>query len=331
MDASQQFWVSEDLLEHLLPMLDLPTLVAFASVNPLVVSLLSRPQRWRQLLKRIYQFPKAEEVKEKEWYSVEAWLEKEYFYIPLKAPMIANILNMMECQESGLLAFLDFIEQVVPVRFRDDDDEFESKIKLNLGGSSRMIGDISFSFLEQVVSHLDSKVMELEEVMLRDLPLQGWEGFVERALVSQLSRQQAALKVLKINHVGCASDIFFSLTEKSSSWSVEFMSLQSSPFREEKSMNWRRLAEVSTRGEISIIDVGLSLGCAEAVRKVWLATKSALIFAKGNGSELAAWISKEEGESGWGKILELIEEGDQIATRKRKRDVKWKRQKKNKT
>ena len=178
-------------------MLDLTTLETIASASLLVVSLLSRPQRWLQLLKRTYQFPNAEEVKEKGWYSVEAWLEKEYFYIPLKAPMIANILNMMECQESGLLAFLDFIEQVVPVRFRDDDDEFEGKIKLNLGGSSRMIRDISFSFLEQVVSHLDSKVVELEEVMLRDLPLQGWEGFVERALVSQLSRQQAALKVLK--------------------------------------------------------------------------------------------------------------------------------------
>ena len=42
MEASQQFWMSEDLLEHLLPMLDLSTLEAIASADPLVVSLLSR-------------------------------------------------------------------------------------------------------------------------------------------------------------------------------------------------------------------------------------------------------------------------------------------------
>ena len=44
MEASQQFWMSEDLLEHLLPMLDLPTLMTIAYVNPLVVSLLSHLQ-----------------------------------------------------------------------------------------------------------------------------------------------------------------------------------------------------------------------------------------------------------------------------------------------
>ena len=38
MDASKQFWVSEDLLEHL-PMLDLTTLEAIASASLLVVSL----------------------------------------------------------------------------------------------------------------------------------------------------------------------------------------------------------------------------------------------------------------------------------------------------
>ena len=54
MDASQQLWVSDDLLEHLLSMLDLPTMVAFASVNPLAVSVLSRPTMWRRFFKRTY-------------------------------------------------------------------------------------------------------------------------------------------------------------------------------------------------------------------------------------------------------------------------------------
>ena len=55
MDASQQFWMSEDLLEQLLPILDLSTIVALASTNPLAVSLLSRPPLWRQFLFRLTQ------------------------------------------------------------------------------------------------------------------------------------------------------------------------------------------------------------------------------------------------------------------------------------
>ena len=47
MDASKQFWVSEDLMDHLLPMLDLSTLEAIASADPLVVSLLSRSPMWQ--------------------------------------------------------------------------------------------------------------------------------------------------------------------------------------------------------------------------------------------------------------------------------------------
>ena len=88
-----------------------------------------------------------------------------------------------------------------------------------------------------------------------------------------------------------------------------------------------------------MLEVGSSFGCAETVRKVWLTTETMLInvdglpvaYARTHGSALEAWIRKEEGESGWGKILEIIAERDQLATRKRKRGVKVKRQKKNKT
>ena len=44
-----------------------------------------------------------------------------------------------------------------------------------------------------------------------------------------------------------------------------------------------------------------------------------------------ALISREEGESGWARILGIIAERNKMATRKRKRGVEVKRQKKNKT
>ena len=42
MEAMQKFWVNEDLLEHLMPMMDLPSTLALASVNPLVQSVTYR-------------------------------------------------------------------------------------------------------------------------------------------------------------------------------------------------------------------------------------------------------------------------------------------------
>ena len=208
-------------------------------------------------------------------------------------------------------------------------DDYEGKVKLNLGGSSRTIGDTSFIFLEQVVSHLDSKVVELEEVTLK---LTFEEGFVERALVSQLSRQQAELKFLKIGSALGLPDSFLFLIGKSSSWSVKSLS-----FLPDDVSAWRRLAEVSKKGEISSLEVDEIIGCAETVRKVWLATEIMHIdrlpdtYVRTHGLIWNALISREEGESGWARILEFIAARNEMATRKRKRGVEVKRQKKNKT
>ena len=52
----QRFWVTEDLLEHLLPMLDLPSTHALASANPLALAILEKsPPLWQQLLHRSWQ------------------------------------------------------------------------------------------------------------------------------------------------------------------------------------------------------------------------------------------------------------------------------------
>ena len=133
MDASQQFWMSEDLLEQLLPMLDLPTIVALASTNPLAVSLLSRPPLWRQFLFRLTQHGEMciiwSEACPRSFPNCD--VEDSTSVYKHKTPMIADILEMMECQESRLLEFVDHISQAFPV---DEDDEgrfpYGGKIKL---------------------------------------------------------------------------------------------------------------------------------------------------------------------------------------------------------
>ena len=49
MEAMKKFWMTEDLLEHLLPMLDLHSNLALASASPLALSLIKHPLLWQQL------------------------------------------------------------------------------------------------------------------------------------------------------------------------------------------------------------------------------------------------------------------------------------------
>ena len=308
MDASQQLWVSDDLLEYLLSMLDLPTMVAFASVNPLAVSVLSRPTMWRRFFKRTYHMNMNTKSFQEE--------ANEVIKARQKAPMIADILKMMECKESRLLELLDHICQAFPVVEDKNSDFYDGEIKLSFGGSSRTISPTSFKILDSIVLHLEPNMIEVEEVTLFTDP---------KFLESQIIRQQAEVKTIKITYFeeSSDSDSFLAVIEKYSSWEIERFEMYTEDDEDEP--NWIRWAEVSDKGTIKTLVVhGLGLGCPETVRKVWLATKEMIIhvgslpktYARENQS-CYAYIRQEEGENGWARILKMIEEKDQIiGTRK---------------
>ena len=321
MDASQQFWMSEDLLEQLLPMLDLSTIVALASANPLAVSLLSRPPLLRQFLFRLTQHgemcinyaiirggacprscPNYDE-------------EDSTSVYKQKAPMIADILKMMECQESRLLEFVEHISQAFPV---DEDDEgrfrYGGEIKLSLGENSRTISPAGFMYLEYVVSHLEPNLVKVEEVTFGDLA-EEWCG----ALFSHITRQQTEVKNFRITegYFPSISDGLLSALAKSSSWSASSITM-----RNEDESTWRGLAEVSSKGEIEelviILDSGSDVDlfdsdfrCPETLTKVWQTTKACHLTLI-NEFHLTQYVRKEEGENGWARILELIARKDEF-------------------
>ena len=102
--------------------------------------------------------------------------------------MIADILKIMECQESRLLDFVEHISQAFPV---DEDDEgrfpYGGEIKLSLGENSRTISPAGFMYLEYVVSHLESNVIKVEEVTLADC---AWDEKALKALFSHITRHK---------------------------------------------------------------------------------------------------------------------------------------------
>ena len=310
MDASQQIWMSEDLLEHLLPMLDLLTMKNFASANPLAVSVLSRPPMWRQILKRTYQPGLL-------YHPIGDWEREEIKSFRQDAPMIAHLLKMLENQQSRFHELLDYVCEAFPLPECDD-----GKVKLSVCGRSRTINGVSFMLMESVVSHLEFNVMEVEEFSYEDPddverdPGAEWDELLD-ALVSHVPRQQREVNSIKIQMIGdsSVSEKFLATLGKSTSWSIDDLFIDDSFEPGHEYELWTRWAELAAKGEIKGLMVHDSeFGCPEAMRKVWLAVTEEI------HSEYGV-IFKSEGENGWARFLKIIEEKGRMATRKRKRDT----------
>ena len=196
MDATQEFWMSEDLLEHLLPMLDLASTLNLAFVNPLVVYLLSRPAAWHHFLERSYQ---------------PTYLFSQEFEV---SQPISLLLKMMEDDEEQLLLhLLDFICDMFKMPCREQlksglgmDSIKVREIKLNLKGNSKLVFLDGFVILQHMVSSLKSKVMTVEEVTLEkgemergSLPPEERLRF-EEALALQMSRLDNRREIKNKNH-----------------------------------------------------------------------------------------------------------------------------------
>ena len=309
MDASQQIWMSEDLLEHLLPMLDLPTMKNLASANPLAVSVLSRPLMWRRILKRTTEDGH--------------WQNDELESFRQDAPMIADLLKMLEDQQSRLNELLDYACEAFPL------PECGSEVKITVCGSSRTINGSSFMLIESVVSHLEVNVMEVEEFSYEEGPevveleqKVEWDELLD-ALESHVARQQGEVNSIKLPTISDSSNSekFLATLGKSSSWSIDELFIDDVEPGHEYEL-WTRWAELAAKGKIRRLIVNDSeLGSPEAMRKVWLAVTEGIYTEVTQDITDYGDIFKSEGENGWARFLKIIEEKGRMATRKRKRDT----------
>ena len=330
MAAVQEFWLSEDLLEYLLPTLDIPTTWAFASVNPLALSILSRPLPWRRFLKRSFKPRRMSKLD----------LRTEMFTIfkkqDLENAMIADLLRMANAKVPQLQDFLDHLREVFPVldveysRF----DEV-GVVEILLGGISQSISLQGFLILELV----QSKLIVVEKVTVNWLIEPGHNA---KALASQISRQEASVKMMEIRKIQSVHgrqpgknlvENFLSIARNCSSWSLNQLLLKEFDKQDLDESIWSGLAEVSSTGSIGSLCVDASaLGCRKSVRKVWLATREywsisglgKLPASRLREVELGADLSglhtivwREEGEAGWRRVLGMITEKEEIEKRKR--------------
>ena len=237
--------------------------------------------------------------------------------------MVAELLKMTKDHELRFLELLDRICEAFPVLDDKESLNYEGEIKLNLGDSSRTISPTGFIFLGPVVSHVGSKVVEIEEVII--LPNRDEEWFAAtEALMSHISRQEEGVESIWLSAIdeSTNSEELLSALGKCSVWGIRSLG------RINES-TWRKWAEVAPKGEIGFLIVdGTELGCPETVRNVWLATEDISIDVEdlpasdaSDGVYMYVDINGEEGENGWARILKIIAEKVQIESRKRKRDI----------
>ena len=238
--------------------------------------------------------------------------------------MIADLLKMMEDQQSGLHELLDYVCEAFPLPEGDD-----GKVKLSVCGRSRTINGVSFMLMESVVSHLEFNVMEVEEFSYEEGPevveleqKVEWDELLD-ALESHVARQQGEVNSIKLPTIGDSSDSekFLATLGKSSSWSIDELFIDDVEPGHEYEL-WTRWAELAAKGDIGSIFVDYSeLGSPEAMRKVWLAVTEGISTDDENDDDEWVEIFKSEGENGWARFLKIIEEKGRMATRKRKRDT----------
>ena len=250
MAAVQEFWLSEDLLEYLLPMLDIPTTWAFASVNPLALSILSRPLPWRRFLKRSFKPTGMSKLDR----------QTDMFKQDFQNAMIADLLRMTKAKVPQLQDFLDHLREVFPML--DVKDSIFGKVgvvKILLGGNLQSISLQGCLILELV----QSKLIVVEEVRVNWLIEPGHA----KALASQISRQEAHVKMMKIGTIKSVQgrqsgrnlvENFLSIARNCSSWSLNQLLLEEFDKQDLDESIWSSLAEVSSTGSIGSLYVDAS-------------------------------------------------------------------------
>ena len=253
-------------MEHLLTMLDIPTTWAFASVNPLALSILSRPLPWRRFLKRSFKPTRMSKF----------YFDRrtEMFKQDLENAMIADLLRMAKVKVPQLQDFLDHLQEVFPLLDVEDSRFGEvGVVQIHLGGISQLVSLQGFLILEQV----QSKLIVVEEVTMNWLIE---PGHYAKALASQISRQEANVKMMEIGKIQSVHgrqsgrnlvENFLSIARNCSSWSLNQLLLEEFDKQDLDESIWSGLAEVSSTGSIGSLCVDASaLGCRESVRRVWL-------------------------------------------------------------
>ena len=260
----EAFWQSKDLMEHLLPLLDLPSTLALASTHNLALEVLHQKRIWKYLILRM------KLAKPRFWHCGNSVEIKE---MQKRVDMVTTLLKLMEEPEPLLKILLETICFNFPPAM--DENGHKDVIFINspmVYNTGFLVSPTGFLLLERLESRMESQVQVVSEVHLHYL----WDS-LGTALAARVSRQEALVSKLHCEAVEFTEEEMaeesIKFLQHCTSWKVESLCLY-----ELGNSGWRELAKALAggQGELGSVQTSrevMAEGGKEEVRQVWTATR----------------------------------------------------------
>ena len=268
------------MLAQLIPLLDLSSVLALATVQPLVLSLLQRSFIWKNLIRR-------STVSGNE-------LCRE------KIGKLVEILKLIEEPEQRLLELLHVICESYPEVLgggkEEDKEENEEQdgeeeedeegykeykyfdlesvlVTCSVHPVGHKVSTEGFEVLELVEGSMGTTLQKVEEIEVEQFNENLFDFFLASALLARIKRQKEPLKKVKMNRVEllASTGATTTLLENAEKWDIRRFHLQ----RDYGEMGWSWLAENLKRNKY-------------ALETIWL---SAVVMARAKREELKGiWV-----------------------------------------
>ena len=261
----ESFFESKDLMEQLISYLDLPSLLALASVHQLTLEVLQQRSMWRDLVRG------SKLVKPKFWHcgnnvEIKAMLGR--------VDMLTTLLKLIDDPGPLLQILLETICSNFPPSRDENGHKDEISIQFSSLCSPRRfsISPTGFLLLERAERQMKSQMQIVTEVQLHYL----WDSLAV-PLSSRARRQGAPVKVLRCEVAEFTDEEeavqWISFLQRCSKWSVESFCLY-----ELGKLGWTQLARALGGGRGSLGSMSASrevvaVARMEEVRQVWEATR----------------------------------------------------------
>ena len=206
MAVENKFWRSPDLVSQLIPFLDVASILALATVQPLVTSLIQRRFIWKDLIGR----------------STICGSEQSVDNRKRNVGELVEILKLVADPEPHLLELLHTICEKW-------EHTGSVQVSCNLHPSGHKVDTDGFELLELVEATMGTTLQKVEEIDLGDLNENLNSDFsLASALVARINRQSKPLQKAIINRVVLLANtgITANLLQNTQEWEVEAFLLQ---------------------------------------------------------------------------------------------------------
>ena len=285
--AEWKFWETSELLEHLLPFLDLQTTLNLAKTHDLTRNIFKSSVSWKKLIRRNL-------LDDRE----------------PRREVVINLVELLKLVDGPGAHLLDLLDAMCMKKFPDGAWLIGSvKVFCPLHQGSHLIPLLQFQLLEEAMGAFGATDMFLEEINTNLFQLNEPDLSI---LGSTLSRQQEKVKSLNVREVFINSEKSaesFGTLIKASRVIETFEKLSvTGPIGQ---IGWGKLASASFPGFVNNIVTlkdALDEGKKEDLKAIWDSLQGNWVVRLDRDHvDQFEGIRKQDGEAGWNRLEQIVD------------------------